>query len=150
MSLWYSRERELGWPDVRRSGCFAAAGARDGSRPVRPHLPDSGHCPASGDRRRRQPDPGCCVLRENHRFSWRITCFCVFLGSHVLCGPSVAVLLVDPPCGARRDALDGLTVAATLAHELCWTCVCREDPRRCAADFRRLCPFNRVGICPRL
>jgi hypothetical protein len=98
----------------------------------------------------RQPDPGCCVLRENHRFLWRIACFCVFLASHVLCGPSVAVLMVDPPCRARRDALDGLTVAATLAHELCWTCVCREDPRRCAADFRRLCPFNCVGICPRL
>jgi hypothetical protein len=40
----------------------------------------------------------------------------------------------DSPCLARRDALDGLTVVATLAHELFWTCDCLEDPRRRAAD----------------
>ena len=53
---------------------------------------------------------------------------------------------VDPPCLARRDALDGLTVAATLAHELFSTCDCLEAPRRCAADSRRQCPVIRAGI----
>lgn len=52
----------------------------------------------------------------------------------------------DSPCIARRDALDGLTVAATLVHELFLTCDCLEDPRRCAADSRRQCLFIRVGI----
>ena len=54
-------------------------------------------------------------------------------------------LQVDPPCLARRDALDGLTVAATLAHELFWTCDCLEAPRRCAADSRHQCRFIHVG-----
>jgi hypothetical protein len=35
---------------------------------------------------------------------------------------------VDSPCLGRRDALDGLTVVATLAYELCWTYDCVEDP----------------------
>ena len=55
----------------------------------------------------------------------------------------------DSPCLARRDALDVLTVVATLAHELFWTCDCLEDPRRRAADSRRQRPFNRAGaFCP--
>ena len=54
-------------------------------------------------------------------------------------------LQVDPPCLLRRDALDSLTVAATLAHELFWTCHCLEAPRRCAADSRRKVCFIRVG-----
>jgi hypothetical protein len=41
--------------------------------------------------------------------------------------------------------LVGLTVMATLAHELLWTCDCLEDPRRCAADSRRQCRFIDVG-----
>jgi hypothetical protein len=52
---------------------------------------------------------------------------------------------VDSPCKARRDALDGLTVAATLAHELFLTCDCLEGPRRRAADSRRQCRFIRAG-----
>ena len=51
----------------------------------------------------------------------------------------------DSSCIAWRDALDGLTVVATLAHELFWTCDCLEDPRRCAADSRHQCPFICVG-----
>jgi hypothetical protein len=51
----------------------------------------------------------------------------------------------DSPCLVRRDALDGLTVVATLVHELFWTCDCLEDPRRCAANSRRQCPFIRAG-----
>jgi hypothetical protein len=54
-------------------------------------------------------------------------------------------LQVDSPCLARRDALVGSTVVATLAHELFWTCDCLEDPRRCAADSRRQCHFIHVG-----
>uniref|UniRef100_A0A804PRH2 Uncharacterized protein n=1 Tax=Zea mays TaxID=4577 RepID=A0A804PRH2_MAIZE len=52
----------------------------------------------------------------------------------------------DPPRPARRDALDGSTVAATLAHELSWTRDCLEDPRYRAADSRRPCPIARAGI----
>lgn len=48
---------------------------------------------------------------------------------------------VDSPSAAWSDALGGHTTVATLAHELCWTCDCREDPRPCAADCWRLCPF---------
>ena len=55
----------------------------------------------------------------------------------------------DSPCLARRDALDVLTVAATLAQEMFWTCDCLEDPRRRAADSWRQCPFIRAGaFCP--
>ena len=52
----------------------------------------------------------------------------------------------DPPRPARRDALDGSIVAATLAHELSWTRDCLEDPRCRAADSRRPCPIARAGI----
>jgi hypothetical protein len=38
--------------------------------------------------------------------------------------------------------LHGSTVVATLAHELSLTSVCRQIPRRCAADSRRLCPID--------
>lgn len=44
---------------------------------------------------------------------------------------------------------DGLTVVATLAHELCWTRVCRQDPRRSAADRRRPRPINRAAVTRR-
>lgn len=38
--------------------------------------------------------------------------------------------------------------SATLAYEMCWTSDCRKDPRPCAADSRRLCPFSCAGLVP--
>src|SRR6185436_4624979 len=49
---------------------------------------------------------------------------------------------------AWRDALGGLATVYRLAHELPWTCDCREAPRPCAADSRRLCPLSPVGTKP--
>jgi len=67
----------------------------------------------------------------------------------VLRGPSAALLTsrLAVPSAARCFGLLGRR--ATLAHEMCWTCDCREAPRPCAADSRRLCPFSCVGICLR-
>lgn len=53
----------------------------------------------------------------------------------------------DTSRNASSDVLAGLTIVATLAHELCWTCDYREDPRCCAADCRCQCPFNRWLSC---
>jgi hypothetical protein len=39
-----------------------------------------------------------------------------------LCGPSDTILASRPSLHEGMDALDGLAVAATLAHELCKTC----------------------------
>ena len=69
---------------------------------------------------------------------------CVFPCSVDLWTPSSQAY---PSCNASRDALGGLTIVATLAHELYWTCDYREDPRCCAADCRCLCPFNRWAMC---
>jgi hypothetical protein len=59
----------------------------------------------------------------------------VFSVSPMLCGSSQE----DSTCLVQRDDLDGLTVVATLAHELSWTCGCLEDPCRRVADSRHLC-----------
>jgi len=106
-----------------------------------PCRPDSGHrpaallrppehlgreavfCPESPFRQGKSPVSGCFRVIL---VSW-LPCTSGFAAgpmrpcayrSPALCGPSVAVLTADLPCQARWDALDGLTVAATLAHEL--------------------------------
>lgn len=70
--------------------------------------------------------------------------FCVFPRSVDLWTPSSQAYTF---CNASSDALGGLTIVATLAHELCWTCDYREDPCCCAADCRCQCPFNHWLFC---
>ena len=49
--------------------------------------------------------------------------------------------LSRPSVLGAEGCLDSFAAAATLAHELSWTRVCLQDPRRCAADCWRRCPI---------
>ena len=63
-----------------------------------------------------------------------------FLFVLVLCGPLVIIHNVDQTCTAWLAAWIDWSLWL-LAHELCWTCCCREAPRICAADSLVPCPF---------
>jgi len=92
---------------------------------------------------------GCSGLRGRHGLHYWLHAFGLLLDEFRFLPRSVDLRLpslqVDSPCLDRRGALDGLTVVATLVHELFSTFDCLEDPRRCAADSRRQCLFIRVG-----
>jgi len=130
----------LAWRAAERWYLGGWARARHHATPGR-----AGRTPAAGRRRcsgRRSTWVGKWFFAQNRRFGRAnhpfLGCFRMILVSWLpctygfaagpmrpcpyrspaLCGPSVAVLTADLPCQARWDALDGLTVAATLAHEL--------------------------------